>query len=165
MIPKGSVFEHLILSAMDVGALCESTAMSETDRCIAGSYAEREGTVASPLRKNPKKQVHAAAHSIRLLNVGPCDSHERRRVLSIAAVIGRRGREERPSAAWERLIPCNTYSRPTILQSLGSEPQRVMWGCRTAERYTLIDLCVSACEANTATNRDKDSCVSGNGEI
>ena len=54
---------------MDEGCCKESQATSPHARWTDGSKAAAEGTVISPARKEAKKQVTAAAHSIKCQNL------------------------------------------------------------------------------------------------
>ena len=63
---KGSFFEALIFSSPFVGVVPESMDTSAIDRCTARSYAEEDGTGASPDCRKPKKKAHAVAYSIAL---------------------------------------------------------------------------------------------------
>ena len=93
---KGSVFEALIFGSTFVGVVPESMDMSVIERCTAGSYAEEDGTVASPDRRKPKKQAHAVAHSIALSNDTPPTSQQCFSDLDILKVTGKRVRGELP---------------------------------------------------------------------
>ena len=88
---NGSVCDDFSLMRISVGLLGSATATSAKFKCVPASYAPSDGTVISPALKKPKKQVHAAAHSITLSGFRESDSHTLRRFIGMSGVMGRRG--------------------------------------------------------------------------
>ena len=76
---------------ISVGFLGSSTTTSVRFKCVPAPYAPSDATVIFPALKKPKKQVHAATHSIMLPGFRESDSHTLRSFVRMSGVIGRRG--------------------------------------------------------------------------
>ena len=96
---NGSVLLCLICRQTRDGAVWLSIAMSARLRWTSGSWAEGDGTVNSPARRNPKNLMQAEAHSIvpSVESVDVCQiafSFDR-----MSKVIGRQGFVVTPACA------------------------------------------------------------------
>ena len=118
------------------GAVRESQATSPHARWTDGSKAAAEGTLISPARGKPKKQVTAAAHSIIVSKFDADEAHWDpiwRRMSGVIGNRGRLGRDEWDESWWG-------YGRHLVICA-----------CLTAARYVFMVEGASPWLANVAT--------------
>lgn len=133
---KGSILDILMCTSKTRRRFMQSTLTSPYERCTAGSNCVSDGTTTSPDRRNLKKHMDAAAHSIKASRWFNHVCRTRFRQSSISGVMGRWVRAGRLDVC---LFSPLTYSSCDILSMPGSPNPRAISVCRNAAMFVALN--------------------------